>query len=179
MVMRPSWSPDGSQVVFSDGRALHLWTVGETGTQIIPGSEDGVWPAWSPDGEWLAFTRLTVVDSSNVSCLYVGTLGTPCTQEHTDYVPGPHRLTLIRPDGSESMEIGTGDEPAWAPDGSALFFRRSNVIWRSDPDGGSATPIPDTESGREPAVAPDGSQLAFAKRSGRGDYDIWVIQLGN
>jgi Tol biopolymer transport system component len=175
---RPSWSPDGERLVYSDGLRLLLWTVGEAQAQPIPDSEDAVWPAWSPDGEWIAFSRLERADSSSSYCVYRGDFGViMCTQARTDYVQGPHVLSLIRPDGSDLLELGEGDEPAWSPDATLLYYRRDDRIWQIRLDGSGAEAIPGTERGREPAVSPDGLVLAFAKASETGDYDIWTLAL--
>jgi len=174
---RASWAPDGQRMVMSDGQQLLIWVVGEASFDTVPNTEDGAWPAWSPDGQWIALSRLERVDSIGVSCDYISPLGIRCRQFRTEYVPGRHVLSLVRPDGSGLTDLGDGDEPAWSPDGSRLFFRRDGRIWSSEPDGLNAVAIDNTEGGREPAVSPDGGLLAFSKRSRFGDYDIWVISL--
>ncbi|MGD8826607.1 MAG: hypothetical protein PVI24_16605 [Myxococcales bacterium] len=174
---RVSWAPDGEHLVFSDGLDLYVWRVGEATAQAIPNTEDGAWPAWSPDGAWIAFTRIEPADSTSSYCEYYGTFAVACTQERTDYLAGPSVLSLIRPDGSDLLELGEGVEPAWSADGATLFFRRDNMIWRSARDGSQAEAIPGTDGGREPAVSPDDRYLALAILSSDGDYDIWTIAL--
>jgi WD40 repeat protein len=71
-IARPSWSPDGSQIVYerwtvtAGPPAPELWTVGAdgTGAQRLA---DGYMPQWSPDGQALAFLR---ADDANTSALY-------------------------------------------------------------------------------------------------------------
>jgi Tol biopolymer transport system component len=175
---RPSWSPDGERVALSDGLRILVWVVGQESLDTVPGTEDGAWAAWSPNGDRIAFSRLERVDSTNATCDYIGGLGVPaCTQVRTDYLPGQPTVTLVCPDGSDLTVVGVGDEPAWAPDGSALYFRRDDQIWRSAPDGSGASPIPQTQGGREPAISPDGLYLAMAKRVAEGNHDIWIIRL--
>ncbi|MEE9155266.1 MAG: hypothetical protein V3U38_01365 [Gemmatimonadota bacterium] len=174
---RTTWSPAGEVVAFSDGIGIRFWNVGADTSVFVSGTEDGVWPAWSPDGQWIAFSRLERADSTNTSCVYSGGFGPVCSQERTDFIIGAHRLSLVRPDGSEVIDLGEGDEPAWSPDGSTIFFRRADQIWRSAADGSGAVAILGSENGREPAISPDGQFLAFSKLNASGDYDIWVFAL--
>ncbi len=174
-VFRASWSPEGDRLVLSDGLRLLIWNIVSNDVTAVPDSDDGFGPAWSPAGEWIAFTRLARADSTNAVCLFQAPLGTACVQERTDYTPGSATLTLIRPDGSELRDLSAGDEPAWSPDGSTLFFRRDDQIWRLVIASGETLAVPGTEAGREPAVSPDGSALAFAKRGAGGDHDIWIV----
>ena len=174
---RASWAPDGERVVLSDGLRLLIWTVGETTADTLPDVEDAAWPAWSPDGELIAFSRLERADSMNVNCSYSGAFGLVCSQVRTEYVVGRHVVSVVRPDGSGLRELGDGDEPAWSPNGSTIYFRHTGQIWRMAADGSGAQPIPGTDGGREPAVSPDGTLLAFARESRLGDYDIWVTRL--
>jgi Tol biopolymer transport system component len=92
-------------------------------------------------------------------------------------MPGRHVISIVQPDGSGLTELGEGDEPAWSPDGSTIYFRHADQIWRMAADGSGTEPIPGTDGGREPAVSPDGALLAFARESRFGDYDIWVTRL--
>ncbi len=175
---RASWSPDGQRLVLSNGLQLHIWTIGEDTATPVPGTADGVTPAWSPDGEWIAFTRIERADSTGAHCDYRGQFNVlVCVQERTDYVEGRHILSLVHPDGSGVRDLGDGDEPAWSPDGSTLYFHREGRIWRSELDGSNAVPVPETEGGHEPAIAPDGRFLAFTRRSDTGTYDVWVTAL--
>ena len=173
---RPSWSPNGERIVFSDGLRLLIWKVGDEEASPIPQTEDGVWPAWSPDGEWIAFTRLERADSIAGVCLHFSGLG-GCEQERTEYISGGHFLNLIRPDGSDLTPLGVGDEPAWAPSGETLYYATAGQIWRLALSSGNAVRLPDAQRGREPAVSPDGRHLAYSKLSDDGDYDIWVLPI--
>ena len=180
LLFRPSWAPDGERIAFSDGLAIRIWDIDGRTLETVPGTDDGVSAAWSPDGEWLAFTVLPREDSVVWECSCVlGRNAVPSWR--TVYGTGPGTLVIARPDGSERVELGEGEDPAWSPDGSSLFVRRADGIVRVALAGGVATAVPGTERGRSPAVSPDGARLAFSRRKPSDltvDYDIWVVSLG-
>jgi len=117
----PSWSPDGTQLAwwvggsFSSGEWVTALVVFDLVTksfqfvhQFQPMGGSGSWrpPAqWSPDGEWLAFTT-----------------------QGLGRVPD---LVVMRVDGSEFTNLGSGAEPLWSPDSSKLIFLHP------DPGGGT------------------------------------------
>jgi hypothetical protein len=116
----PSWSPDGTKLAWwlagiSVNDNLISLVVFDLPTksyqfmhQFQPMGGSGGWrpPAeWSPDGEWLAFTT-----------------------QGLGRVPD---LVVMRPDGSEFTNLGSGATPLWSPDSSKLIFLHP------DPGGGS------------------------------------------
>jgi Tol biopolymer transport system component len=92
--------------------ALAVFDLETNGYEFIhryqPVGGSGGWkpPAvWSPDGEWLAFTT-----------------------QGQGRVPN---LVVMRVDGSQTIDLGSGAEPLWSPDSSKLIFLRP------DPGGGT------------------------------------------
>ncbi len=170
-----AWAPDNQRVVFSDGIQLYLWTPGVNAPEPIPGTDHATHPAWSPDGAFIAFMRLRPQSSATSMC------GCSSGQEawgvlRTHHAMGTRSLELVRPDGSEVIVLGPGEDPAWAPDGS-LYARRERGIARIDIETGMATPVLGTNDGVEPAVSPDGSRLAFTHMPDAGGSDVWVVDL--
>ena len=176
-LFRPSWDPGGTRIAFSDGLQVLLWDLAASRAEPVSGTDGGVSPAWAPNGEWIAFTRLVRGDSITASCTHSGFLGPVCRQERVDYDVRERRITLVRPDGSETRELVRGEEPAWTPGSGRLVFRRDGRLWSVSVAGGAATPIPGTEGAREPAISPDGRRLAFVRLLTGGKHDLWVVSF--
>jgi dipeptidyl aminopeptidase/acylaminoacyl peptidase len=176
-IFRPTWAPDGERVALSDGLRLLVWRVGEAQAVPIPGTEDGVGPAWSPDGDWIAYTYLERGASRTFTCVCPTAFGVSRRQERTVYEVVSRRVRLVRPDGSEQIDLAEGEDPAWTPDGSAIVFSAGNRLWRIGRDGSGLAEIPGTVGGREPAVSPDGRYLTFALGNAIGMHDVWVVSL--
>jgi hypothetical protein len=105
-VLHPSWSPDGSQIVYcKDSRELGIFDFKtKKRRQLTDGPRDEQ-PTWSPKGDWIAYMH----------CLR-------CDGHYADT-----RIWLIRPDGSgqkpvvdEKNQPVRGWWPSWSPDGKAV-----------------------------------------------------------
>jgi WD40-like Beta Propeller Repeat len=132
----PQWSPDGSQLVFSNMEVIgflgfgiapsRVWVARPDGTGARPLTQPGCRPghpplrgcaydsaaAWSPDGSSIAFSRLY--------------------QERPGHTHSPPRtlIELMHPDGSDLRPVAkcTGVlcnqvmPPVWSPDGSRIAY---------------------------------------------------------
>jgi len=171
----PSWSPDGSKIVFASNRGTNqgyrIWVMDADGSDAYRVTSAGgthweSYPSWSPDGQWIIFTRS-------------GGFG---SQE-----PSLHK---IRSNGSgETLILGKSSpifrsSPRWSPDGSEIAFAR---ISEATSDGPIATipaaggPVsflnPGTGWSTSPDWSPDGSRIVY-DRCGLpcGDRDVRVMQ---
>ena len=84
---------------------------------------------WSPDGRRIAYAS----DESGRSDIYVE--------------PWPPTGARIR------ASFGGGSKPRWGRDGGSLFFLREGHLWRTEIDGGRATPVVDDGQIRDFALA--------------------------
>lgn len=115
----PSWSPDGTQVVYSREGVLHV--VGADGTGDTSLGVAGIYPSWSPDGQRIA---------------YEARVG-----------PGYVAIFVADRDGANARQITSpptgGEYPRWSPDGQRISFHRVEngnfQIYVVSPDGSNLT----------------------------------------
>ncbi|HLO30943.1 MAG TPA: AAA-like domain-containing protein [Anaerolineales bacterium] len=139
---RPSWSPDGTQIIFArptiDTTGDGLITVNDAADiyilNIASGEEKNLTDTpdvndfhftWSPDGEWIAYT------SVRYDANHDGFINLSDSQN----------LSAIRPDGTDELSLNLGGRavfsPSWSPDGRFIMVLvldedGQNAIWRFD-----------------------------------------------
>jgi Tol biopolymer transport system component len=168
----PSWSPDGTQIVFQyDGLWIADAVTGATSPLPLDRSllENPylVKPSWSPNGEWIAFINES------------GTQGD---------------IFLVRPDGTDlrrltgSDDISRDGNVVWSPDGRQLAFSaiRGGRIEIYLMDIEEALPGTDSAPQRQLTVSsasiqnfvtswsPDGSRIAFSSNRD-GNTELYLM----
>ncbi|MEW6240223.1 MAG: protein kinase [Chloroflexota bacterium] len=170
----PSWSPDGSRLVFVSPCSgefdtfenASLYIVNADGSDLAPlPSEPGgdYDPAWSPDGRKIAFTSLR----DGHPQIYV--------MDMTTY--GVTRLV----DTGSDLEAS---QPAWSPFGNQIAYTVKRVgvyqIWVMTDIGNNEDQL--VRSGQEfldfePAWSMDGQVIVFSQKRASGFSEAWLMRI--
>ena len=179
-IYNPSWSPDGTRIVFSalKGGLSDLFVYTYATKQLRQLTADAfadLQPVWSPDGRTIALA--TDRFSSSLDDLRFGVLRVGILELSTG---------VIRPllaDDAKAKQVN----PQWAPDGSAVYFvsDRSGIsnVYRFEPAAGTLRQVTNVTGGvsgitaTSPslAVAANAGTLAFSVYR-NGSYEIHTLE---
>ena len=157
----PSWSPDGTKIVFQRDPGLHpaIWVVNSDGSgqqQLTNNASDDRRPGWSPTGAKIVFAS------------------------NRDGSGGRSDLFVMNANGSGQVNITNTpsideDYPSWSPDGNKIAFSRDGDIYTVKPDGTALTPLTQTARTEiEPDWSPYANQIAF-RTTANVDDEIWKM----
>ncbi len=156
----PSWSPDGSRILFSrvslTSPGAQLYVMNSNGSNLVALPLTGIRPSWSPDGARIIYSWGAIITAN--------------------------------PDGTNATWVHEGFFPAWSRDGTRLAFSASDtnfdnpnsVIYTANPDGSNVTQLtfgclPSGCDDREVAWSPDGTKLVFLKYANDMPDGVYIM----
>ncbi|MEM3501898.1 MAG: DUF5050 domain-containing protein [Candidatus Bathyarchaeia archaeon] len=164
----PSWSPDGSRIVFTgwDDGDPEIYLIDQDGSNRLQLTFNSVWDgeaSWSPDGRRIVYTSWNET-----------------TAVHIMNLDGSNKTRLTR-------TLAHEQHPAWSPDGSKIVFSSNRdgdyEIYIMNPDGKDIRKLTDnTADDYSPSWSPDGRKIVFVSdrvtsTNPEGDPEIFLMDF--
>jgi Tol biopolymer transport system component len=156
--MNPSWSPNGTHIVYlGDGLSV-MNADGSNKVRLIPDGVSPSAPGWSPDGTRIVFVKFAEKGNGSINVINVD----------------GSNLTRLTYDGYSS-------NPQWSPDGTRIVFsyrnnQSSGHLHLVNPDGSNRVSLVTTGDNQQALWSPDGTRLVYASNRD-GKFDIYVFDL--
>jgi Tol biopolymer transport system component len=160
----PSWSPDGTQIVFVSTRnalkGTNIYVMQSDGTNPIKLTRDATGyrqPRWSPDGDNIAFIRGGIVGGD---------------------------IYMMAADGSQTVrltEVGWVSDYDWSPDEKHIVFSNGDAtnseLYIVNVENGPVSQLTDNQV-RDfgPVWAPNGRRVAFMSER-EGVVQVYVVDV--
>jgi hypothetical protein len=176
----PSWSPDGTRIVYScNGVIMETDAVPGGGNDETITQEAGVFdgsPVYRPGGGKIALLRQVQSGGARVP--------SPATVTYYD-------VFIMDPDGSDaenvSQTLSNVSRPDWSPDGSKLIFRGDDgdlFTWTFGDDAPALLMDADGATIFDPSWSPDGNEIVYsagfvlmggaAPQGGPAEVSVWT-----
>jgi len=203
LVGSPSWSPDGSDIVYSSdvSGSMDLWHQEEDGRARrftdLPGNETD--PDWAPNGLLVAYTAdfgsegIQLIDPHGSNPAQLTEFGArPKWSPDSERIMFDWRGDIYVVDAQvgavpRELVVGTAGkpQPIWSHDGSRVYYwsrSEADVYMMTVADGGKGEPLGLVPTGQEVtglAAADDGTFFVMSVGPYGGNKDIWKVRLGD